>query len=192
MAARSRGEAFRDYGSALQQAIACFTANRFFVRSVAVPIADSFALNLANDDALELRDAHGTVQAALSISLYCREVQLLAPTSGWEIATVAYVYRLTAAEAEGAPEREIVEYHWHPWVADVSFPHLHATDAPARTSRLHFPTGYVTLQDVLTLAMREFGVRANRSDWERPLGEADAVLRTSMEVARSPSTAPSR
>lgn len=145
----------------------------------------AFALSLAHDDELELRDAYGRRQAALSIGLYCREVQLPAPASGWETATVGYVYRLTAAAAGAAPEREVVEYHWHPWVPDVSFPHLHAMDAPARTSRLHLPTHFVTLRDLLAFAIRDFGVRANRPGWERALEGADAVLRASIEAALS-------
>jgi hypothetical protein len=161
------------------------------VRSGAALPAGAFALNLANDDVLELRDAEGTVQAGLSISLYFREVQVPAPSSGWDIATVAYVYRLTIAAAGAVPEREVVEYHWHPWIPGVSFPHLHAMDAPARTRRLHFPTGYVTLRDVLTLARRDFGVRTNRPGWERALEESDAALRASIDVAQSTMATPS-
>jgi hypothetical protein len=36
--------------------------------------------------------------------------------------------------------------------------------------KAHIPTGRVELEDVLLLAIREFGVRPRRDDWEEILG----------------------
>lgn len=41
---------------------------------------------------------------------------------------------------------------------------------PAATSA-HFPTGPVALQDVISLAIRWFGVTPRQPDWERTLRE---------------------
>ncbi|HUG14572.1 MAG TPA: hypothetical protein VMM78_06090 [Thermomicrobiales bacterium] len=75
---------------------------------------------------------------------------------------------------------EIVAYHWHPESpSEAAEPHLHIGSAAARADsavrprelhKVHFPTGPVALEQVLRLAISEFGVAPRGADW-------DAVLR---------------
>lgn len=75
-----------------------------------------------------------------------------------------------------APAIEIVAYHWHPESADGSAdPHVHFGPAsvrpdsavrPGELHKVHFPTGYVALEDVICLEIDEFNVAPLRSDWE--------------------------
>jgi len=89
-------------------------------------------------------------------------------------------------------EREVAVYDWHPeGISPVRTPHLHVpaagaitlaqrpgtprADAKTYLGRLHFPTAGITLEDILELLIREFGVDPVRSDWE-------AVLQANREV----------
>jgi hypothetical protein len=87
---------------------------------------------------------------------------------------VSYYYALEDPEG-----REIL-YHWHPQgLSTVTFPHVHirAGGQLADTSidEAHFPTGRVALEDVLRLAIREFGVSPRRVDWEEVLDSSQSA-----------------
>jgi hypothetical protein len=79
----------------------------------------------------------------------------------WKVKSLGYRYRLDSSDGT-----EVVAYHWHPdgkW----KFPHLHVNGRTA-----HFPTQRIAIEDVLELAVRDFGVRAlpsREKDWERIL-----------------------
>ncbi len=82
-------------------------------------------------------------------------------------------------------ERELFAYHWHPaGVSPVRFPHLHlprvSLIAPTGGSPLgglseigigkaHFPTGPISLEGVIGLLIRDFGVVPRRRDWAEVL-----------------------
>jgi hypothetical protein len=92
----------------------------------------------------------------------------------WKVGTAAYYHSL-----EDEDGREIVAYQWHPGQGSIDFPHLHiGTRIPAILGAAHkhpFPTGRVSLEDVLRLAIREFGVEPARDDWEEVLDETQAT-----------------
>ena len=100
-------------------------------------------------------------------------VAVVSGSDGFRTHVDAYHYSL-ADESE----REIVAYHWHPGGAAPEFPHLHVL-AGAGTLRAdgraaHFPTGEVPLAGFLLLAIRDFGVRPLRTDYEELLGASQA------------------
>jgi hypothetical protein len=95
----------------------------------------------------------------------------------WTVVTTAYNYALRLPDGP-----EIVAYQWEQdapgW---VTFPHLHigrgatgnvTTFGPRGLHRIHFPTRHVTIEDVLRLAITEFGVEPRRQDWEHILGDS--------------------
>ncbi len=68
--------------------------------------------------------------------------------------------------------REILSYHWHPDArSHVTTPHLHLGGGVASwrpdLAKAHMPTGRVTLEDVLLLAIEELtlDVAPLRADW---------------------------
>lgn len=75
-----------------------------------------------------------------------------------------------------SPAIEVVAYHWHPESAEGSAnPHVHFGPASARPDsavrtgelhKVHFPTGIVSLTDVVRLVIDEFKVEPRRSDWQ--------------------------
>lgn len=63
----------------------------------------------------------------------------------------------------------------------MTYPHLHigrgatgnvTTFGPRGLHRIHFPTRHITIEDVLRLAIAEFGVEPRRPDWERILSDS--------------------
>ena len=77
------------------------------------------------------------------------------------------------------PKGEIL-YHWHPQgTSTVNFPHVHLRPGGqlggTRINEAHFPTGLVALEEVLRLAIREFGVRPRRPDWAEVLDSTQAA-----------------
>ena len=74
-----------------------------------------------------------------------------------------------------ADARELFAYHWHPTGhSHVTRPHLHISGRtePAELGNAHFPTGPVTLADVVRLLIQDFDVRPRRADWSRVLDAA--------------------
>lgn len=95
----------------------------------------------------------------------------------WGIALLAYNYVLLAPN--GA---EICSYQWDTeGVSPITYPHLHigrgatgnvTTFGPRGLHRIHFPTKHISIDDVLRLAITEFGVEPQRPDWENILGSS--------------------
>lgn len=91
----------------------------------------------------------------------------------WKARTTAYYHVL-----EDEDGREILAYHWHPSQGSTQsfFPHLHiGTGIGAslgEVHKYHIPTGRIAVEDVLRLAITEFGVESQRADWKEVLGEA--------------------
>jgi len=82
--------------------------------------------------------------------------------------------------------RELFAYHWHPLgLSSVDTPHMHISSArpvalptrPGSTptgelvlSRIHFPTHYMNLSNLVRFLITELGVGPRRPDWESVLG----------------------
>ena len=95
----------------------------------------------------------------------------------WTIALLAYNYVLLIPNGP-----EICSYQWDPeGISPVTYPHLHigrgatgkvTTFGPRGLHRIHFPTRHITIEDVLRLAIIEFGVEPRRPDWEHILSDS--------------------
>ena len=85
----------------------------------------------------------------------------------WSARTTRWVYQVKNAE-----RRELFAYHWHPiGRSHVTTPHLHISGRtePSELAQAHYPTGPVTLADVVRLLIADFQVRPRRTDWQRIL-----------------------
>jgi hypothetical protein len=70
---------------------------------------------------------------------------------------------------------EVVAYQWHPQrPIDLQYPHVHFGPASARSDsavrpgelhKVHFPTGFVSLEAFILLLIEEFAVEPRRDDW---------------------------
>ena len=99
--------------------------------------------------------------------------------------TQEYFYAFSTSEG-----REILGFHWTPNAVGenaVTFPHLHIGSAllagqmvirPKDLHKAHIPTGRVSLEAVVRLAITEFRVTPLRADWEVVLRRTeDAFIR---------------
>lgn len=78
-------------------------------------------------------------------------------------------------------DQELFAYHWHPFGrSPINFPHIHfghgVAGIPPELTGAHFPTGPVTLAEVVRLLLSDFGVRPLRPDWPAVLGRSQATL----------------
>lgn len=176
MSAAARRETFERYRESIQRAVSCIslgviTTQAPRLRSVGRQL-EAYSLALQGGDANDLL-------ASAALVLRVQHQFSLASADGeqgqrWRAAVAGYYYTLDTAT--GA---EVVAYHWHANRRnEVAFPHLHvgvgATGSgtpilPGALHKTHFPTGPIEIEDVIRLAIVEFGAQPRRHDWEAVL-----------------------
>ena len=83
----------------------------------------------------------------------------------YKISTRRYSYNMTAKD-----NKEIFAYQWQP-EGTIKYPHLHTM---YQGRKRHFPTGRISMEQVIKLVIYEYGVRTmkdRREDWESVLDE---------------------
>ena len=171
MAGSNPHEAFENFRRPLQRAIGC-VANPsvvFWAQS-----SDGYTPGLQH--VLSFNDGEpvffrGKRRIGLSSFFWHRVVRAEGERGEWKIRTTAYYHTL-----EDENRQEIIAYHWHPeQPGPISFPHLHlGIGIGAELGEIykaHIPTGRVSLEDVIWLAIRDFGVEPQRDDWQEVLSE---------------------
>lgn len=94
----------------------------------------------------------------------------------WKVQTTGYSHTL-----EDEAGQEIITYQWHPGGSSaINFPHLHIERgigaSLGEVHKYHIPTGRVSFEDVLKLAIREFKVEPQRDDWPEILHATQAAF----------------
>ncbi len=164
---RSPYQAVQNFRSSLQRLVSCVTDSVVTIRGADYRPGSEFFLTLGEGEPVKLPG----VDVALWIRHFARVVEHEVPQNPWRVSPIGYLYTLLEAREGG----EIVSYQWHPAQRSlVTFPHLHL-GAASRVGRdelrdAHLPTGFVGLEDVLSLAIRDLGVRPRRDDWAEILG----------------------
>lgn len=112
---------------------------------------------------------------SLSVRMNYKIVNATDAHGPFKVTTTAYLYAL-----ETEHDEEIVAYHWHPEGTTISFPHLHIGSSVASSSsnfkKKHLLTGRVALEQVLRLAVQDFGVKPIKTDWGTILEDAQRVF----------------
>jgi hypothetical protein len=103
------------------------------------------------------------------------------PRGPFKVTTIRYLYALSTSD-----QQVVLSFHWAPEAGEedqpvgeggtpITFGHLHVgpaligSDPPIRPKDLHkahIPTGRVSLEAVIRLAIEEFGITPRRSDWQ--------------------------
>jgi hypothetical protein len=95
----------------------------------------------------------------------------------YRVSTRGYVYEVQTDSGE-----VVWSYHWHP-NSRIIGPHIHlghtqlAEDA-VMTSKVHYPTGRVSLESVIRTCGTEHGVTPLRDDWDEVLDRTEADFQT--------------
>ena len=92
--------------------------------------------------------------------------------NNWAIKTRKYSY-VIERRSDG---REIIAFHWDPSEsAKVQYAHVHA-EMVGLNRKCHIPTGRVPIEDVVSFAIHELGVKPLQSKWKRTILEAREVF----------------
>lgn len=173
MAGRTPHEAVQNFLQPLSLALSCVTRdvlNNSPGRGRRWdPNGGPYKAVLADGGPVKLAGGSGLT---LSVIHHFRIVESEGDRGPWKVSSAAYFYTL-----EDEAGREVVAYHWHPAQRSrVTAPHMHlgagAGALRDEFHRAHLPTGRVSLEDVLRLAISEFAVKPLRPDWETILDDA--------------------
>lgn len=166
----------------MREALHCVTRARLTLREP-TRLAPDTRYSLAPND-LNPVQLTGASRLRLSVGQIIRIVETgpNSPGGPVTVTTVEYFYQLATRE-----DQEILSFHWTPEAAGasmVTFPHLHIGRAPISGQavlrpddlhKAHIPTGRISLEAVIHLAITEFQVRPLRRNWEEILrGTEDA------------------
>ena len=92
----------------------------------------------------------------------------------YRVTTLAYEYLLRTRDGQ-----DVVGYHWHPaGVSHETNPHIHLgsaqlADNAVISKRAHFPTGRVTMESVIRLAISQLGASPLTDKWNDRLVETE-------------------
>lgn len=182
MAGRTPRTAFGNYFGPLRDAIQCVTfvpltlAEDFGSRGPTLGHVYAVALN--NMDPTPLTS---DPLIALTVGQNFRIIRAEGDRGPYRVTTVSYFYSL-----ETADHREIINFQWTPESPrGMTFPHLHIGSAVTRHASLirprdlhkaHIPTGRVSLESVIRLAIDEFGVEPKKPAWSDILSTSEAAF----------------
>lgn len=162
MAGKTPPKAVQDFVKPIQLALSCVT-NAQITRSGDYRTTADHVLVVADGEPFALPRTSGSALRA-RVSQNYRIVPAEGPRGPWKVTTTAYLY--TLEEADGL---EILSYQWHPsGPSSVHYPHLHVGQAAGKPrpelQRAHLPTGRISLEQFLWLAIEAFKVRPRRDD----------------------------
>lgn len=159
MAGRKPSAAVRNFTQPLQQALSCVTRVQLL------------ATEHKSQDRVGVVTLNGGEPTPLAgdgdVRLVATMQYVIVPAKGhlgpYKVRTRGYLYHLLRDERD-----EVLLFHWHPdGSSRVKTPHLHIGDAVNATGLLakaHVPTGRISLEEVLLLAIDELGVTTLRPD----------------------------
>lgn len=172
MVGRTPHEAVTNFYLPLQKAVDCVTravldvGGGYYVadKPHILSFVDAESIKLSGDTGLRLRIIH-----------WYYVVEDTGDRGPWKVATAGYSYALRQSD-----ECEIISFHWHPKSeSSITFPHLHlgpgAEVGLRALATAHIPTGRIAIEDVLRLAIIDFGVKPRREDWQDILNESQAA-----------------
>lgn len=173
MAGEDPYEAFTNFREPLQKALSCIKkeAHVWALNSNGYSPGQQHALVPNRGDPVKLSGAR---DISLTAFFAYRIENVEGEQGPWRAKTVAYFHAL-----EDSRGQEIIAYHWHPAQGSpVNFPHLHIGRGIGadlgEIHKYHIPTGRIALEELVRLAINEFGVEAQRADWREVIDETQA------------------
>lgn len=166
MPGRRPAEAVESFLAPIREAIACVAPHAYLnVKGGYHPDKNPNALILNNGEAVRL----GRSGKSLAVKQQYDIVEEEEERGSYRVTTRSYIYSLRDSEGE------IIGYHFHP-ESGVEFCHAHFRKSP-EYGKVHFPTGRVAIEEVVAMAIRDLGVRPQRSDY-------GAVLKAGLDEFR--------
>jgi len=167
LAGNTASQAVVNFHDPMKEVLGCFlkgsVSNRLGSHASHVP----HVFTIADGDPVKLA---GQSQLSLAVTMHYRVVEDPRPDVGpFKVSTAKYIFELYDKAG-----RRVIGYHWHPDDEKSPFrsPHLHLGESlrgPNLHHKAHLPTGRVSLEEVLKLAVYSFNVEPIRGDWEKIL-----------------------
>jgi hypothetical protein len=165
-------EVLERYRSAAQRAVACVSTGTINIQQPSGSRPDEFMLALNN------REPAAITRDLLLQVYFVVDVAVGRGRGDRDFSSSIVGYSYTVLHQ---PNIEVVAYHWHPESAEGSAdPHVHFGPASSRPDsavrpgdlhKVHFPTGFVSLEKFAWLLIDEFNVEPRRSDWRDILSQ---------------------
>lgn len=118
----------------------------------------------------------------LLLALHYDIVEAKGELGPWKTTCTKYEY---AFHWWDDPQRELLAFHWHPEDPSVDWPHVHLKaevlheNAPFTGRKLRLPTGRISVEYVLQMAVMEMGAEALDPDrWDEVLRASEEIFRT--------------
>ena len=177
MPGRTPAEAVSAFLDPLQRAVSCVTRTPLQIsRGGRKTAAQPHMLSWDQDRPVPLKISGGS-RIALDLTMRYEIVRKDTDQGLWAVSTRAYYY--TVETEDGA---QVFAYHWHPrGKSSVTFPHLHLGHARLHhdgvfSRKAHMPTGRISLESVIRLCIREYGIQPLRDDWEQVLANSEDLF----------------
>lgn len=154
MAGDTPAEAVRAFVDPIQDALGCFASGKVTADSFTPGVEGVLTFN-RGDQVRLLGDDAVYIEASMRYDI----LEYPAPKGPWKVSTAGWIY--TLYDRRGGL---IAGYHWHP-VSDshVKTPHVHLAEV---STRGHYPTGRVLIEDVLTLATEHGAKPRDVGKWD--------------------------
>jgi len=170
MAGRTPAEAVLNFTEPLQMAVSCVTQAPITIRGGNYPSDTPFPLLLGDGNQIKL--------LGQSLFLSVQQLYVVVRAEGdlgpWKVSIVSYAYSLEDDAGAG------LHYHWHPvGTSEIKSPHLHLKNSGCQIAttdlgKFHLPTGRIALEDVLRIAINDFGVTPLKDDWREVIDSTQA------------------
>lgn len=171
MAGRNPADALENYLRPLQRAVHCISKTATLITDCHDPRdgLDHF-LSFAGNEPVRVSNTRGDVHFLVMVRQRFRIVSDDNPDRGpWKATTRQYEYSISDAES-----RELLAYHWHPGEQGFDEPHLHVpSHTVADLHKAHLPTGRVSLEAFIVMAIREFSVHAQNEGYKKLLDHSE-------------------
>lgn len=179
MAAETPSEAANEFLSPLRRALSCITGED--LRGGNQPNRPTVMEFSAADERgfIRLRSEHSALEESNFLEFrFIHGYVIAEDAAGWAVHTTQYTYEFQLNNG-----LEVVSYHYDPrGTSKVKTPHMHVKSLtrPLPLSRAHFPTGRVSIEDVIRFAITELRVRPRHRDgeWQARLVETEEGFKT--------------
>lgn len=186
MAGKTPREAAWSFIEPIQRSLSCVTPDVLNYGGGDYPREVPHVLYVGSGDPVHLP---GGARISLTFRMHYRLVRAEGERGPWKVQIAGYLYGIDDVDG-----REILAYHWHPeGRSSEREPHLHlgagAYVGRAELTAAHLPTGRISVEELLVLAIRGLGVEPRRDDWEAVLAEnqsAFEIWRTWQGAGRPP------
>lgn len=151
------------FSAPLRESVACILPPQYYLHAHGAKLGGRYVLALLGQhDPVRLP---GPLRIGLFITHYYEVIEVGTGQERYRVHSRGYHYALSAEDG-----RTLVRYDWHPegQVDDpVEWPHVHMRGyvVPVNLSRVHWPTGRVSLESLVRCAIRDLQVPPLREDW---------------------------